>query len=95
MPQTRQKVFRIVPICPNMSQNVPKCFKVPKMSTSDASLSERTCFYFGFTKVFMALSNISAVMSVMIGRTFICERKREMDLYQERKEAQASGPLQF
>ena len=25
MPQTRQKIFRIVQNCPNMSQNVPKC----------------------------------------------------------------------
>ena len=30
-----------VPKCPKMSQNVSKC---PKMPTSDASLSERTCF---------------------------------------------------
>ena len=29
MLQTRQKVFRIVPKCPKLSQNVPKC---PKMS---------------------------------------------------------------
>ena len=34
MVQTRQKVFRIVPKC-------------PKMPTLDASLSERTCFFFG------------------------------------------------
>ena len=37
MVQTRQKVFRIVP---KMSQVVPK---FPKIPTSDASLSERTC----------------------------------------------------
>ena len=30
-----------LPNCPKMSQVVPKC---PKMPTSDASLSERTCF---------------------------------------------------
>ena len=41
MPQTRKKVFRIVPKCPKTSQNIPRC---PKMSTSDASLSEWTCF---------------------------------------------------
>ena len=29
-----------LPNCPKMSQNVPKCLKMP---TSDASLSERTC----------------------------------------------------
>ena len=33
-----------VPKCPQMSPNVPTCLKCPKMSTSDASLSERTCY---------------------------------------------------
>ena len=43
MLQTPQTVFRIVPKFPKMSLNVPQCLK---MSTSDASLSERTSFFF-------------------------------------------------
>ena len=42
MLQTRQGVFRIVPKFPKMPRNVPKR---PKMSTSDTSLSEWSCFF--------------------------------------------------
>ena len=53
--KTRPKVFRIVPKCFKMSQNVPKC---PKISTLDASLSEWTCSFFYFISIFF-LAKIS------------------------------------
>ena len=75
------KMSQAVPKCPKMSQNVPKC------PTSDASLSERTCYYIRLfsnnrdnSALAFHISNLDLVIAVVIlsSPLLSCCRRRHL-----------------